>query len=258
MSHLAQAFRPALAIGAVAVLLAGCGHDEAVVRLRGAHDASIARATLDHWMKAFAGSDFRTVVGSQGPTGLASEPADYPRCLVAAKLVAPRSFFNQLRPTKAELERECRALHRAIKAQALAFLTSALRLIARGEAQHVAIGESTVGAALQSFQRRGLPGHVALRTYLAERHWTSSDLRYLLKVGLIAGRLEPALSARLASADISQSAQATASLPASAEWQSRTICARGYVVAGCSASRAAPMASPAPLAILKNLVTNPE
>jgi hypothetical protein len=115
----------AVAAGCLTLSLsAGCGGD-AIVQIDGATHASIGERELDQRMQSMVDADFRKAIGTQGPHGFVSEPADYPRCINAARLVAPRSFFNQLRANRAQLNQACHALYRSVKAQALSFLIAA-------------------------------------------------------------------------------------------------------------------------------------
>ncbi len=243
------------ALGAV-LALGGCGGSGVtVVRIAGAPGASISRPTLDHWMQAIAGGDFRESVGVEGPRGLVSEPADYPRCVVAAKLVAPRSFFNQLRPTERELERECQALDRSVKAQALSFLISAEWTIAEAAERGIRVSAGEVDGALGRFRAQRAATEQGLGSYLAERHWSLSDLLYELKVELLAARLRRSASFQRTGAG--ERAYAALAERRRRRLAARTHCRPGYVVPGCSEYRGAPPPARAPEAILKNLVHNP-
>jgi hypothetical protein len=198
------------------------------VRFEDTSHASINRATLNHWMEAMAGDDIRRNLGTEGPTGLASEPADPARCFAAAKLVAPRSFFNQIRYDRVQVTEKCRQLHEAVKAQALAFLISAHWATTEAEKRGLSPGAADVRSALARERRRLYPTAAALHRYLTERHWSLSDLLFQLKLALIA------------SGPRARPVKAPDGLPTPADSRyvklqdrSRTICARGYLAPGC-------------------------
>jgi hypothetical protein len=214
----------------------GCGGSDTVVHIGGAANASIARGTLDHWMQATMGADFRESIGVPGPRGLVSEPADYPRCIAAAKLVAPRSFFNQLQLSRAALDRACHELYRAIKAQALGFLISVQLNVAEAAERGIKITDSEVERAFEAASRRLYPSERDLQRYLAERQWSLSDLLYQLKGDVLAHRLHPKLGGRRD------------------RLLADTKCAPGYLVPGCNAYHGSAAAFPAPGVILERLV----
>lgn len=231
----------------------GCG-GEAVVHIGGAVDASISKATLGHWMQAMMGGDFRQSIGVQGPRGLVSEPADYPRCIDAAKLVAPRSFFNQLQLSRPELDRACHELYRAVKAQALRFLISAQWNIAEAAEQKVKITDGEVKRALEKLRSSLYPSERDLQRYLAERQWSLSDLLYQLRSEMLVRRLHPGSGTSVQGLGEGVLAYAPLAGARREELVAVTWCARGYLVPGCSAYRGSGRVSLSPGAILERLV----
>ncbi len=143
-------------------LLGGCGSD-AVVHIDGAANASISRSQLGRWMQSMVGADFREAIGARGPRGLVSEPADYSRCIDAAKLVAPRSFFNQLRLNRAGLGQVCRTLYRSVKAQALSFLIATKWAGIQGAERSVKITDAAKRARTHCAAQDVAPGCSAYR-----------------------------------------------------------------------------------------------
>ena len=223
-------------MGAALLTLMSCGGgDETVARLAGASHASISRKTLDHWMQALAGSDIRANLKTEGPAGLASEPADYERCFAAAKLVAPRSFFNQIRYDRVQVTEKCRELHEATKHQALSFLISSLRTSAEA-AEHGIVASPTDVQHELAASRGPYPTEVDLRRYLRERHWSLSDLLYQLKLAVLARKLgsQPQQPLQLSAAD---PADASSRIGAHPSARITIVCAKGYMVPGCNAYR---------------------
>jgi len=218
----------------------GCAGNDTVVHVDGAKNASIGNSTVDHWMRSMVGADFREAIGVQGPSGFASEPADYSRCIDAAKLVGPRSFFNQLRPGRPYLERTCRALYRSVKAQALDFLIAVQWAQLEGVERGVKVTDAELKRAFQQTRKRRYPTEGDLHRYLAERQWSLADLLYRLKHELLLKRLGP-----ISGADTGE---------ANARMVARTRCAAHDLVPGCSGYRGPAAISPSPGAILRRLV----
>jgi hypothetical protein len=231
---MACAIRRFTLAGACVVVLAGCGNGGvAVVRIGGVPHATITRSTLDHWMRATVGGDFRQIIGQQGPQGLVSEPVNYPRCINAAKLVAPRSFFNQLQLTRERLTQICQQLHRAIKAQALSYLISARWAVLEGAEQGVSVSDAEVKQTFEQTRGRQYPTERALRDYLSERQWSLADLFDHLRQHLLAKRLGRPLGRKLLA---------------------KTICAPADIVPNCSAYRGPARVSPTPSELITHLV----
>lgn len=241
---------------ACATLLAvgGCGSEHPIVQIQGLPNAAIDRATLDHWMRSMAGGDFRHSIGAEGPAGLVSEPADYRRCFAAAKLVGPRSFFNQLRRTHVQLEATCHELHSAVKAQALGYLISARWLIAEDAGQGVTVSDATLRRTFNRQRSRFYPTERDLHSYLAERHWSLADLLYRLKAEIMASRLQPQVAGQFSELGNGERVDAMLALKRSRELTSKTKCSPGYVVPNCSGYHGSPASPPAPDVILRALV----
>jgi hypothetical protein len=234
--------------------LAACASSKTVVEIDGAPDASISEATLDHWMQSMAGADFRDSIGTQGPRGLVSEPADYPRCIVAAKLVAPRSFFNQLKLSKAYLAERCHELHRSIKAQALSFLISTKWALVEGAERGIHVTDAEVKQAFTKLRTRAYPTESALHAYLDERQWSLSDLLYQIKRTILAGKLEPRQAAGFADVAVQQTYALEQPTGPQKGLLARTKCAPSDIVPNCSAYDSSVTASQAPAFIFLHLV----
>jgi hypothetical protein len=236
---------------AAALSSAGCGQDTALVRIDGAPNASISSSTLDHWMKAAAGADFRETIGAEGPRGLVSEPADNLHCIDAAKLVAPRSFFNQLQLRRTQLAQMCRELHRSIKAQALSFLIAVRWATLESAERGLDVGNGAVKRALEQF-RRGLSTGSTVASYIKERQWSLADLLYLLRYGLLSERLGLPPDRAHSGGPLFQTARS----PGQGQRRllARTHCTAEALVAYCDGYRAPSQAPTAPATILRRLV----
>jgi hypothetical protein len=208
-------------------------------------------------MRALAGADIQGALGTEGPVGLASEPADYPRCFAAAKLVAPRSFFNQIRYDRAQVTEKCHRLHRAIKEQALGFLISAHWTIVDAAARGVSADRAEVRSAFVREQQRLYPTEAALHRYLNERHWSLSDLLYRIKLDLLAKALGTPSGRRVAGEGRRQSGRPQLAQTLPLTYASKTICRRGYIVPGCSRFRGRPSAASSAVEEIERLTGKP-
>lgn len=250
MRHPIHAAAAHLAIGVALLTFTGCGGGDSVVHIDGASDASISKATLNHWMQSMAGGDFRESIGAAGPRGLVSDPADYKRCTSASKLVAPRSFFNQLRLSAAQINQKCRELYRSIKAQALSFLISVQWAVAEGAEQGIEVTDADVRHAFERLRKVEYPTEQDLRKYLTERQWSLSDIFYQLKHHVLVTRL----LTQLEKAGGGERVHVKLVLERYNSMIANTSCMPGYVVPNCNEYHGPPTVSPAPNAILKEMV----
>jgi hypothetical protein len=245
-----------LGVAAALALNAGCdgtggGNDGAssVAYVEGA-PGSIDRVTLGHWMRALVGESVREDIGTQGPSGLVSEPADYSRCIDAAKLLAPRSFFNQLRLTRPQLERSCHQLYRSAKAQALGYLISVRWSMVEAIQRGLSVTDGEVYEAVKRLRKRIFPTEGDLRRYLAERQWSLSDLYYQTKAELLGAKLVFVPGQRVAF-DGSFFARP---IEHHLNLARRTTCEPAYVVPGCKEYQGPPVVTPTPKAIIRSIV----
>jgi hypothetical protein len=186
-------------------------------------------------MRAMAGADVHSTLGAEGPAGLVAEPANYPRCIAAAKLLAPRSFFNQLRLTRSEIEAKCRGLYASVKAQALGFLIIAAWTEAASNELHIATTAAEMKEALLR-ATRDYPRKRTLRAYLAKQQWSLSDLLFILRQQILAHKLLGPQSPA-PNGDISATPSTWLRTADRTRMTARTVCSRGYVVLGCNEYR---------------------
>lgn len=255
MRHAPHSLASTVAMAVALLTMTSCGGsgNDSVVHFEGPSHASIGESTLNHWMQVMAGDDIRRNLGTEGPTGLASEPADYQRCFAAAKLVAPRSFFNQIRYDRVQITEQCHQLHQAIKAQALAFLISAHWTIVEGAERGITASAADVQSAFDTARKQPYPTEAALRRYLGERHWSLSDLLYRVKLDLLAGKLQEHAGTKGASAGSDQLISPRLTSKRLQNSASKTICRAGYVVVGCSEYRGPPTAAPSADLLIEKL-----
>jgi hypothetical protein len=223
-----------IAVGLALLALSGCGSSDSVVHFKGAPHASISQATLNHWMGSIVGSDFRTSIAKQGPTGLVSQPADYPRCINSAKLVAPRSMFNQLRLGRTQLSRICHELYQSIKAQALSFLIGAQWTKAEAAEERIAVTTADVAHEFAQSRAQRFPTEAYLHKYERERQLSLADLLYQAKLNLLVTKLLPHFQQQVKRAGGGEQAYAKLALANYKDLLARTNCEKRYVVPGCS------------------------
>lgn len=237
---------------ALAGALAGCGggSSDSLVHLQGS-SASISKATLDHWMRAKVGADFRASIGTKGPQGLVAEPADYSECAEAAKKIVPRSFTGKLKLSDAQIRRKCQELHQAVKEQALSSLIAEQWAAVEAAEAGVRISPAFLHKEYERYRAQTFPIEAELQRYLADRHWSISDVLFEVKRNLLARGLAPKFQAEVAKAGGGEAGYAKLTLEHYHAHIAKTSCKAGYVVPGCKEYREPPGGPLAPNVIIE-------
>jgi hypothetical protein len=244
---------PALAscLALLALALSACGDSsDSLTNVQGS-SASITKPMLDHWMRALAGADFRSTIGTKGPRGLVSEPADEGECAEAAKKIVPRSFTGKLKLTGEQIKRKCQQLHDAVKAQALSFLLSVQWTVAEGAEQGLHVSDADLHREFARSRGALYPTEADLQKYLAERQWTLSDVLYQLKRAVLVTRILPKFQQRVKRAGGGEAVYAKLALERYQGLIAKTTCRAGYVVQGCKGYREPAREATPPNALLE-------
>jgi hypothetical protein len=223
----------ALVLALLAIAGCGGGSSESLTHLQGS-SARITKPMLNHWMRTMAGGDFRETIGTKGPVGLVSEPANYPECEAAARKVVPRTFTGKLKLSPAQIAQKCHELYRSVKAQALTFLLSVQWETTLGAEHGIKVSPAELQKEFDSLRAHTFPTQADLRRYLEERHWALSDIYYQLKRNIIVRRLVPSFLAQVKKAGGGEAVYAKLALERYKRQIARTTCKPGYVAPSCS------------------------
>jgi len=221
----------ALVAGLLLLGLSSCGSsNDPVVATVG--KTKISRSTLNHWMNTMVGGDYQEIIGNPAPSGLVSEPADYGSCVAAARQIKPRPSpaLNE-----AQLRIRCRQLHTAVKEQALSYLISALWRAEEGAELGQSVSEDELSRKLQEVAYREYKSPAAFRRFLASRHWSVADERYLLKRNLLDTKFLERLKQRSAALGGGEKAYAKLTGENISKWRAKTSCSPGYTAWQCRA-----------------------
>lgn len=242
------------AILLTAIAIGGCGGgSDSLAQIEGT-SATITKPMLNHWMRAMAGGDFRTNIGTKAPAGLVSEPANYPECEAAARKIVPRSYTGQMKLSSAQISQKCRELHHAIKAQALSFLISVAWTVAEGEEFGLKVSEAELHKEFARFRTQPYPTAADLKRYLSEHRWELSDILYQLKRNILVRRILPKFEAKVKRAGGGEAVYAKLALERYKRLIARTSCKPGYLAPGCKQYHGPESVSPAPNVILEQFV----
>lgn len=229
MSRYVQQILASVAAVACAVALAACGGGGdapappgTVVKVG---DASITKASIDHWMSTIAGGDFYEISEITAPAGLVSEPPDYATCVAKLKSLVP-SLSQQ------ELRSRCEELYRAVRQQAISYLITVSVLDGQDAELGISASSGEVEHAFKQIQAEQYPKEAELQRHLAERHWSLSDELFVVKRDVLSSKLRSTLEHRFGRAD-GQQALVSFVHTMNKKWVAKTSCSAGYVVEGC-------------------------
>jgi hypothetical protein len=187
----------------------------------------ITKAAVNHWMGTLAGGDYYQLsAGNTVPEGLASEPANYSKCVANLEAAVASSPVKSTTVTGAVLLKKCRELYQALRAQAVAFLIKAQWLVGSYREVGVTVNEAELTAFFKRFQAENYPTESALHEYLAKRRLTLSDEMLLLKLDLLSQKGLQKINAG------GQKTYAKI-LAAEQRWNEKATCSPGYVVEHC-------------------------
>lgn len=245
---------PSIAVALAVSALVGCGGGSGTsgdtVAQVGAR--AITKTAISHWMGTLAGGDYNELsAGKTVPEGLASDPPRYSACVARLESAAAASPVKVgPAPTSLQLLTKCQQLYRALREQATEFLVRTQWQIALDHELGVtASNQEVLKFFAQSKATHPLLASEALvRNYLTSRRQTLSDYLYILKLDLLAQKLEQKLQR--------EGSQAQAKVTeAERQWTGKTTCRAGYVVRHCKQYRGAPeYASTPPPSVLMEQV----
>ncbi len=226
-----------LAIVLVLLALNGCGSasgssEDSLVHIQGS-SASITKATLNHWMNAVVGGDYRAGGPQIAPAGLVSEPANYPACEAAAKTIVPKGANGKLALNDTQIASKCHKLHQAIKEEALTFLLSVAWTVIEGEEFGLKVSEAQLHQEFARYRKVPYPTEADLQKYMGERHEQLSDVLYQLKRNILVREILPKFEAKVKAAGGGEATYVRLALARYKALIAKTSCKPGYVTQGC-------------------------
>jgi hypothetical protein len=142
---------------------------------------------LGEWMKEQAGEIFHLDAQQRKtPTGLVSEPANYPRCITAIQRFAPNSG-----QTPSQLRQMCKRLYTGLKIEALKYLVGAYWTNDFAIAHAIKISNTEIQQAFQRAQNESRSEPGGFSGMLQSRSRTPTQEQFLIENELITGKLLP-------------------------------------------------------------------
>ena len=248
LGHLALA----LIAGLLVLGLCSCGGGSGDPVVATVGKTKISQSTLNHWMATMVGGDFQEITGERAPTGLVSEPANYSRCVTSAKQIKPKSSSTPVL-NEARLKIRCRQLYTALKEQALSYLMTVLWRAEEGAELGQGVSDREISQKLQELAYREYKSPAAFRRFLASRHWSLADERYLLKRNLLDSDFLDRLRARAAALGGGERTFAKLAQENIAKWRAKTRCSPGYTAWQCRPGGSTDEADPSASVLVEQL-----
>jgi hypothetical protein len=206
----------------------------------------ITRATLSHWMSTIVGGDYFELTSKVAPSGIVSDPPNYPRCQAIYEATSAKLPPGSTRPSAELLASKCRQLYAALKEQALSFLIETQWSTEQDAEQGIRLTSAEIARSFERYKAGEFSSEAQFQTYLAERRWSLSDELFLIKKDLLSTKLIAKLGAEKRNL-------AAFSRESSRRLRAKTSCHAGYVVEQCSAYKAPATPAVAPETVVDTL-----
>jgi parvulin-like peptidyl-prolyl isomerase len=240
-----------VAITLLAVAVDGCGTSKSQT-VATVGKSTIDTVVLDHWMNVVMGNVYSQLTRTAAPAGLVSAPPRYSACVSASRRIGSGSTASSL-PSTAELRMKCRQLDAAIKEQALSELLSVLWRVEEAAQLGVRVSEREVSRQLQETAYKEYASPAQFRRELAEKHLTLTDMRYLIKRDLLAGKFQERLQRHAGALGGGEQTYARLANENTAKWTARTDCKPGYLAWQCKQFGSSKEASPTATQVIEQL-----
>jgi foldase protein PrsA len=177
-----------MALGAffvVAAAFAACGGvpGNSVARV---DDASVKKATFDHWMLVAAKSS--QPPGAGGAVTVPDAP-DYTKCIAAARKAQPKPTKGQPKQTDAQLKATCKQQYEGLRDQVMQFLINAEWLQGEAGDQGIKVSDAEVTKSFDQQKKQQFPKAKDFQTFLKQSGMTEEDLRLNVRLTLLSNKL---------------------------------------------------------------------
>jgi hypothetical protein len=221
----------------------------------------ITQSSLDHWAATFVRGDYYSTMQRRAPAGLATDPPNYAMCVSgeravieqAAEQPAPRRSKPRTKPTAAQLAVKCHQLYRDVRREALGYLISVLWVTGEAAERGHKVTEGAINERITELQQETYPKPGQFASYLANKGWSRTDLRYIVRRNLLSGYVLQEVKSQVGNGSGSELALARRVRANVQKWTTKTTCRGGIVVEACKEYRGATSSDPSPAVIFEQL-----
>jgi foldase protein PrsA len=178
-----------LALGAVllsAGVLNACGGgvpSNAVARVG---DATISKASFDHWL-TIANNSSAASAGTTRPP--APDPPNFVNCVSYLQKTAPKPPAGQSAPTVSQLKAQCQTQYSGLRDQVMQFLVSADWLQGEASDQGVKVSSAQVNTTLNQLKAQQFPSSGQFQQFLATSGMTMQDLLFRVRLDALSTKI---------------------------------------------------------------------
>ncbi len=185
-----NALRIVSALGAffvVALVLVACGggsdslSGNDVAAIDGA--SPVTKSDYQHWADI-------TAKGAAGPTGaaVAPDPPNYTKCIAGLR-AATKVKKGQPKPSDTTLRAQCKQRNQQVIDQTMATLIQSNWIEAEAKQQGVTVSDKDIDKQLAKTKKQSFPTAKAYNKFLAQSGMSNDDVRFRLRIQLLAQKL---------------------------------------------------------------------
>jgi foldase protein PrsA len=177
-----------MALGAffvAAAAFAACGGvpGNSVARV---DDATIKKATFDHWMLVAAKSS--QPPGAGGAVTVPDAP-NYTKCIAAARKAQPKPTKGSPPQTDKQLKATCKQQYEGLRDQVMQFLINAEWLQGEAGDQDIKVTDAEVTKSFNQQKKQQFPKEKDFQNFLKQSGMTEEDLRLNVRLTLLSNKL---------------------------------------------------------------------
>lgn len=185
-----KGLRTTLALGAMlasATALGACGNgvpSNAVARVG---DATISKASFDHWLTIASNSSSASAPGqAHAPV---PDPPNFTNCVAYLQKTAPKPAKGTTTPTTAQLKSQCQLQFGALRDQVMQLLITADWLQGEAADQGVKASDKDVANAFAQLKRTQFPTPAAFQRFLSTSGYTMQDVLFRVRINVLTDKI---------------------------------------------------------------------
>ncbi|GAC1439075.1 MAG: hypothetical protein NVSMB51_16340 [Solirubrobacteraceae bacterium] len=181
------------AVFAVSALIYGCGGGIPGNAVAKVGDASVSKASFDHWLTVLVDSSAGNSPNAQRPP--VPDPPNYAKCIAFSQKTAPPTPKGQPKPSPATYKSQCDQQYQSLKAQTMQFLISADWLQGEAADQGVSASGKEVQAKLAQIKQQQFPQPAQFATFMKNSGMTMDDVLFRVRLDELSSKIRTKVTA---------------------------------------------------------------
>jgi len=210
-----------------------------VVQVSGA--GGVGQKALKHWIAVQAATNYNSLPTRPVPAGVVPDPPSYRQCIaqLRAEPLGPNPQNPnkpKLKPTDANLRKECEAKEEALRQHVLLILTSFQWLAGESAREGIKVSEGRVRNELERFRKGQFPTVAAFQAYIRNTGQTYQDELLRMRMDVYSNELARLAGERAHAKSKREGLEAflKATPAIGRRWAAKTRCSAGYVTQNCA------------------------